>query len=458
MKVGRNDPCPCGSGKKYKKCCLAGEQSMAEDQRLYRLLLDLTDQVVRFAQRRYGTDVVDEGWRDFWGEEPPEHWDGSTLFDLFSGWFVFHWIPKDRRGNDADSWPQPGTLAAQFQEHDRTLGPVEQRLLTEARREPLSFWEIESADGEGRVQLRDIILGRYREAWLPPSSHRWLEPDHVLLAQVIPVDGEHILGALSSLPLPVDIWGDPIRQACGVLREHGVQSSQDLLRWDMFALRCYQRFVKIVLDPQFTNTDGENVAFTWSVYTFEPARRAELMGQLRSMRNFHYLGDSVDPFGSGEDGEQLALNPQIIGPAGSGEEERWGSGSAELEEKEIMAAEDGLLPFPEMPRAAGEEEDGNDRTAPSEEIERWLDPEATGPSAEHPAFVWRIKRREGPVPGTTMARIEVEADRVVTVANSAQRNRRLRQRLLRNVGHILTCMGSIEQPIWEMAGAFGGKT
>jgi len=22
-KIGRNDPCPCGSGKKYKQCCLA---------------------------------------------------------------------------------------------------------------------------------------------------------------------------------------------------------------------------------------------------------------------------------------------------------------------------------------------------------------------------------------------------------------------------------------------------
>ncbi|MFH1415207.1 MAG: SEC-C metal-binding domain-containing protein [Elusimicrobiota bacterium] len=21
-KISRNDPCPCGSGKKYKKCCL----------------------------------------------------------------------------------------------------------------------------------------------------------------------------------------------------------------------------------------------------------------------------------------------------------------------------------------------------------------------------------------------------------------------------------------------------
>jgi preprotein translocase subunit SecA len=25
MKVGRNDPCPCGSGKKYKECCGKGK-------------------------------------------------------------------------------------------------------------------------------------------------------------------------------------------------------------------------------------------------------------------------------------------------------------------------------------------------------------------------------------------------------------------------------------------------
>lgn len=24
-KIGRNDPCPCGSGKKYKSCCLNGK-------------------------------------------------------------------------------------------------------------------------------------------------------------------------------------------------------------------------------------------------------------------------------------------------------------------------------------------------------------------------------------------------------------------------------------------------
>ena len=25
-KIGRNDPCPCGSGKKYKKCCLVNKE------------------------------------------------------------------------------------------------------------------------------------------------------------------------------------------------------------------------------------------------------------------------------------------------------------------------------------------------------------------------------------------------------------------------------------------------
>ena len=25
-KIGRNEPCPCGSGKKYKKCCKDGNE------------------------------------------------------------------------------------------------------------------------------------------------------------------------------------------------------------------------------------------------------------------------------------------------------------------------------------------------------------------------------------------------------------------------------------------------
>ena len=32
LKIGRNDPCPCGSGKKYKKCCLRKNQFVDQTQ------------------------------------------------------------------------------------------------------------------------------------------------------------------------------------------------------------------------------------------------------------------------------------------------------------------------------------------------------------------------------------------------------------------------------------------
>jgi hypothetical protein len=31
--VGRNDPCPCGSGKKYKQCCLIKDEGKAREAR-----------------------------------------------------------------------------------------------------------------------------------------------------------------------------------------------------------------------------------------------------------------------------------------------------------------------------------------------------------------------------------------------------------------------------------------
>jgi hypothetical protein len=33
-KVGRNDPCPCGSGRKFKQCCAAKQRGMSLSVRL----------------------------------------------------------------------------------------------------------------------------------------------------------------------------------------------------------------------------------------------------------------------------------------------------------------------------------------------------------------------------------------------------------------------------------------
>jgi tetratricopeptide (TPR) repeat protein len=44
-KYGRNEPCPCGSGKKYKKCCLHAPKASPGDTLIYTDLDDLSNQV-----------------------------------------------------------------------------------------------------------------------------------------------------------------------------------------------------------------------------------------------------------------------------------------------------------------------------------------------------------------------------------------------------------------------------
>ena len=437
MKVGRNAPCPCGSGRKYKKCCLSHEQARSEDLRLFHHLESLTCEVTRFAERRYGPGVIYQGWLDFWEGDPAEVWDTDFACDLVLTWIAFMWVPLDRRQFASDCLPHPGTLAAQFQETNPALDSRSQQMLVESRNEPLSFWKIEGVDGE-RVLMRDVVLDRYRKVLVPPHAMP-MDPDHFLLAQVIEVDGTPILGTRSSQSFSDSICGNAIRKIGDILRKKGVPATGDLLRRDVVILGFYRQMLEVLQNPQIENKDGERVALTFSWYQFDPERRPELMRQLRSMRNFHYLRDSVDPLGSGDDGDQLTLDPLIFGPSPPQHEEHWNEAP---ETREAGSEADGLLPFPGMPEAAAETQ--------IERIERILDPELAGPNGQNPTFVWRIPHPEEPGQGTTMARIEVEADSLVTLANSSERDQRLGDRLVRDAGHILTYMGSIERSLWEI--------
>ena len=45
MKIGRNDPCHCGSGKKYKRCCLQADRMQARVQPAVRAESSLEDEL-----------------------------------------------------------------------------------------------------------------------------------------------------------------------------------------------------------------------------------------------------------------------------------------------------------------------------------------------------------------------------------------------------------------------------
>lgn len=52
-KTGRNDPCPCGSGKKYKRCCVDEDHAINTDDRaIYTELDRLSNSVLDLVRRK----------------------------------------------------------------------------------------------------------------------------------------------------------------------------------------------------------------------------------------------------------------------------------------------------------------------------------------------------------------------------------------------------------------------
>ncbi len=67
--VGRNDRCPCGSGKKHKKCCLTRKSVTATEDFSYRryrkIESDLIPKLMRCAAETWGKAALFEAWNEF---------------------------------------------------------------------------------------------------------------------------------------------------------------------------------------------------------------------------------------------------------------------------------------------------------------------------------------------------------------------------------------------------------
>ena len=59
-KIGRNDPCPCGSGQKYKRCCLPRDEAAAAAERAAAALVRETARIAPAAVIGADNDGLDE--------------------------------------------------------------------------------------------------------------------------------------------------------------------------------------------------------------------------------------------------------------------------------------------------------------------------------------------------------------------------------------------------------------
>jgi SEC-C motif-containing protein len=113
-KIGWNDACPCGSGKKYKRCCLEKRDASCGLWARQRNASDeLTREMMRFAARKFG-DQIGEAWQDFHATDLPLPFDErSHEGQIFMPYFLFHWNPQRRR-NGKGAVTKGGIIARWF--------------------------------------------------------------------------------------------------------------------------------------------------------------------------------------------------------------------------------------------------------------------------------------------------------------------------------------------------------
>jgi hypothetical protein len=139
MKPGRNDPCPCGSGKKYKKCCLITERDLKSAERnLIRKIREFTDDA-RFDEE------INEAFALFWSDIEPEPEEVV--------WFI-DWFTHDY---ELRSGFTPIELF--YHEKAEELSAGEREILKEWLDTCLSVYEVQEIEGGVGIRVKDLFLG-----------------------------------------------------------------------------------------------------------------------------------------------------------------------------------------------------------------------------------------------------------------------------------------------------------
>jgi hypothetical protein len=166
MDAGRNDLCPCGSGKKYKKCCLTARSRAEAVDFEYKRLRDieakLIPKLLRHSTEVFGTDSWDFAWDEFNDFEPEVEFDPEApMNQAFMPWFLFNWTEPDAEEAGKPDAPIDTTVCESFvRANARKLSSDEKMILDAANRCPFSFCEILEVRAGTGLRVRDLFLER----------------------------------------------------------------------------------------------------------------------------------------------------------------------------------------------------------------------------------------------------------------------------------------------------------
>jgi hypothetical protein len=263
-RVGRNDPCPCGSGKKYKKCCL--EKSFTQIGKDESIKQGLVQELLKFfRQRIYNErfkDVVALFWDDF---NPTEFLEGDSLEHAeinFWEWVVHDWV-DEVSGN---------SLVDLYLQNKKAVPLEEQRILTMLKNSVLSLYEVQEVFPEKGLLLKDLIRGGQfdvREKAATRNLAKW----DILATRLLQVDGLCIMSG-AAYPYPIRFKDDILRDILSLYKRYRKKTPDATpdgflkANGELFNFYWYD----LIRNPprvKLATTDGEPMVVCKAYYEFE---------------------------------------------------------------------------------------------------------------------------------------------------------------------------------------------
>ncbi len=220
---GRNDPCYCGSGKKYKQCHMAADLAVDREQRAWNdAARDLRLALFEFAgSERFDAEA---------GEAAAHYWNSLYTADTLSlmspseeerflDWFAFDY-----------SLPESGDRLVEIYRRENSASlPTHQRELLDKWADglPMSGYELTGYEGQ-TLRLREVLSGAALEV-IEPSGHGSAPIGSIILGRPIEVQ-EHC--EFFSMPayIPTDEIADLHEKLAAVRSTDGNGSDDEFMR------------------------------------------------------------------------------------------------------------------------------------------------------------------------------------------------------------------------------------
>lgn len=266
MKIGRNEPCPCGSGRKYKKCCL-GKEDVSVDL-LWRRLGEthdrLADRLMKHAMNVFGEEGIGEALFEFllWPEDDAILESSGNHEELFYPWFLFNWIYDPEDAETELRGPAYTTVAESCANERRTrLDPLERRLIEATVRKPFSFYEVVRCQPGRGYQLKDIFRGVVADVLEKMGSQNARAGD-IIFARVVQVDSVAMLVGCGSVLIPPKMKPVLINFRNWLLESNDPITADTLNEFDVeFRDLYFDIYDALMRPPELRNTDGDPMSF-----------------------------------------------------------------------------------------------------------------------------------------------------------------------------------------------------